>query len=426
MASIRKRGNSYQVTVSNGRKVDGSQIIATATFTPDPQKTEKQNKKALEKFVFEFEEKVLSGKYLNGEKLTYQEYVEIWLEEYAQKQMEITSLERSEDVLRKLVVPELGHLKLAKIQPLHIQRFYDALIRNGYTMNGKHRDYKTNTLRRIHHVISSTLNIAVRWQLIDSNPCTRVSPPKVDQEESSVKCFSLEEAQTFLEYLDEEYVVHNGGKLKSDGSTTGDIFDTRRVPLQMKVFFYLALFGGFRLGEMIALTWDDVDFQNNIIRITKSTAKTKSGQVTKRPKTHTSIRNVTLPVDVMDLLKVHRKEQYKYRLSIGSYWQGENYLFTQSDGRQMNICTPNHTFKKIIHRYNGSAADGQQLPDISLHGLRHTSATLLIAQNIDVRTVSGRLGHAKCSTTMNIYAHALKKQDEIAAESLGNLFSKHG
>lgn len=90
----------------------------------------------------------------------------------------------------------------------------------------------------------------------------------------------------------------------------------------------------------------------------------------------------------------------------------------------MDISTPNHTFKKIIQRYNATAEDNERLPEITLHGLRHTSATLLIAQKNDVRTVSSRLGHSECSTTMNIYAHALRNKDEAAANSLSDLFQK--
>lgn len=424
MASIRKRGKSYQITVSNGRRADGKQIIETATFTPDPSKTEKQNQKALEKFVFEFEEKVTSGKYLDGEKLTYKAYIDLWLEEYARKQMQATSLERTEDALNKLILPELGHLKVSKIQPLHLQQFYDKLIKNGYTIRGIRREYKSNTIKRIHQIISSSLNTAVRWQIIDSNPCSRISPPKLENTVRKVKCFSLEEAQIFLDQLDKDYTVRRGGRIKA-GSVGERHYIIHKVPLQIKVFFNLALFGGFRLGELVALTWDDVNFQNNTVSITKSTAKTKNGQITKCPKTPTSIRTISIPPDVIQLLSHYKAEQAKYRLSLGSYWNGDNYIFIQDDGTQMDINTPNHTFKKIIQRYNDSVTEeGEKLPTISLHGLRHTSATLLIAQNIDVRTVSSRLGHAECSTTMNIYAHALKKQDEIAAESLGNLFSK--
>lgn len=423
MASIRKRKNSYQITVSNGRRSDGSQIIETTTFHPDPTKTEKQNQKALDKFVFEFEEKVKSGKYLSGEKMSYSQFIDLWLKDYASKQMKQTSIERSENSLQKLILPELGHLKLAKIQPLHIQNFYDKLVESGYTMNGKHKEYKPNTIKRIHQIISSSLNTAVQWQLIESNPCNRVKPPKITRNPAAIKHFTVEQAQTFLEFLDEKYTVSSGGRKKKDG-TPSNRHEVQTVPLQHKVLFNLALFGGFRLGELIALTWNDIDFLQNTVSITKSTARTKDGMITGTPKTPSSVRTVTIPQETMKLLRKHKAEQARYRLSLGSFWNGDDHLFIQEDGKQMDISTPNHTFKKIIKRYNKTYPDRDPLPEITLHGLRHTSATLLISQNIDVRTVSNRLGHAECSTTMNIYAHALKKRDEQAAVSLGDLLQK--
>ncbi|WP_440322675.1 tyrosine-type recombinase/integrase, partial [Laedolimicola sp.] len=106
----------------------------------------------------------------------------------------------------------------------------------------------------------------------------------------------------------------------------------------------------------------------------------------------------------------------------GTYWKGDNYIFTQSDGSQMYPSTPYATFQKIIKRYNDSLPpDAPPLPRIPLHGLRHTSATLLISQNVDVRTVSGRLGHAQTSTTMNIYSHQLQSVDRKAASVLDDL-----
>lgn len=423
MASIRKRKNSYQITVSNGRKSDGSQIVETTTFRPDPNKTEKQNQKALEKFVFEFEEKVKSGKYLSGEKMTYSQFIELWLKDYAYKQMKQSSIERSENSLTKLILPELGHLKLAKIQPLHIQLFYDKLLENGYISNGKRKDYKPNTIKRIHQIISSSLNAAVQWQLIESNPCCRVKPPKAEKNPAALKHFTPEQAQAFLGFLDEDYIISSGGRKKANGKPA-DRCEVHTVPLQHKVLFHLALFGGFRLGELIALTWDDIDFAQNTVSVTKSTSRTKDGMITSTPKTLSSIRTVTMPKEVMKLLRRYKTEQARYKLSLGTFWNGDNYLFIQENGKQMDISTPNHTFKKIIKRYNKTYPDRNPLPEITLHGLRHTSATLLISQNIDVRTVSSRLGHAECSTTMNIYTHALKKRDEQAAVSLGSLLQK--
>ena len=120
------------------------------------------------------------------------------------------------------------------------------------------------------------------------------------------------------------------------------------------------------------------------------------------------------------MLLDYQEEQKAYRLSLGSYWMGDNYIFIQDNGKQMDISTPNKVFKKIIHLYNLKHPD-DLLPDITLHGLRHTSATLLIGQNVDIKTVSHRLGHADTSTTIDIYAHALEKLDKDAADKLANL-----
>lgn len=420
MASIRKRGKSYQITVSNGRDIHDRQILETATWTPDPSKTEKQNQKALDRFAMDFEDKVKSGKYLKGEKMTYKEYSALWLSEYAEKQMERTSIERCENSLNNIILPAIGHLRLSEIQPLHLTRLYSGLAEHGYTKNGKQKPYSARTIKRIHQIISSSLNTAVYWQLIESSPCQRVKPPKVEKQ-ADVKHFTLEQAKAFLNQLETPYTVAHWGRTKKDGSESRKHYEEKEIPLQFKVLFHLAVFGGFRRGELAALTWDDIDFQNHTVTINKASARTKDGIITKSPKTFSSNRTVTLPASTMKLIQKYKAEQQRYRLSLGTYWKGSNYLFIQDDGKQMDISTPNKVFKKVIRIYNETHED--KLPEITLHGLRHTSATLLIAQNVDIKTVSNRLGHSETSTTMDIYAHALQKQDELAAESLGELFA---
>lgn len=129
-----------------------------------------------------------------------------------------------------------------------------------------------------------------------------------------------------------------------------------------------------------------------------------------------------MPLDVMKMLKQYKSAQNMERLSLGSYWQGKGHIFTKDNGAQMDISTPNHAFKKILKRYNEDPGHKEKLPEITLHGLRHTSATLLIADRVDLKTVSSRLGHSEISTTMDIYAHALRKKDEAAADALGGMF----
>ena len=114
-----------------------------------------------------------------------------------------------------------------------------------------------------------------------------------------------------------------------------------------------------------------------------------------------------------------RPQYNNYKIQIGSQWTGCGHIFIQWDGSQMHPTTPDGVMRKIINRYNSSHEE--QLPHVTPHGLRHTSATLLISQNIDIRTVSNRLGHAQTSTTMNIYTHALQKKDEQAAQTLESL-----
>ncbi|MCD7716102.1 MAG: site-specific integrase [Lachnospiraceae bacterium] len=426
MASIKKRGNSYRVIVSNGRDAQGKQIIETTTFVPDPKRTERQNQKALQEFAIDFERKVKSGNVLSGEKMTYSEYIEKWMKDYAQVQMKPTSVERCETSLNNQILPALGHLKVANIKPLHIQDLYTNLQNEGYIREGKHYSYSANTIKRIHQIISSSLSTAVLWGIIDSNPASRVRPPRVEKQDD-VKHFTPEQMDIFLEFLDKPYMVTYRGRAKKDGSPSNEHSEFHTVPLQHKALFYLAIYGGFRRGELIALTWDDIDFDKHTVRITKTAARTKEGTITETPKSFAGYRTISVSAEAFAVLQEHKIEQQRHQSSVGSYWQGGNYVFTQNNGRQMDIGTPNKVFQKTIRRYN-ETPDGmiEPLPVITLHGLRHTSATILIAEGVDPKTVQNRLGHSEISTTMDIYSHALKKQDEAAADAIARgLKGKH-
>lgn len=116
---------------------------------------------------------------------------------------------------------------------------------------------------------------------------------------------------------------------------------------------------------------------------------------------------------------------------LGSAWAVDengkrlNFLFTQWNGKQMNVSTPLQRFHSIIKMYNKTVdKEENKLPLIHFHGLRHTCATLLISQGVDISTVAGRLGHSQTSTTLDIYTHPLRKMDEVASEKLENLLSK--
>lgn len=406
MASMRKRKNSYQITVSNGRDSSGKQIVETATFILDNTKTEKQNLKELEKFAYDFEQKVKAGKYLSGEKLSFQEFTNIWFEDYGNIHLEKKTRLIYEQLLQKHIFPVIGHLKLSKILPLHLNKLYNILCSE--RKDGKPGGYSAKTLRHVHNLINNIFTAALKWNITTDNPCERVTTPKLTPTCDKLKFFTIEQTQRFLKFI-----------------ATPSGYDPPLSHMQFQLFYHLAIFCGLRKGELVALEWSDLDFTENSVSITKSTSMIDGEMITKKPKTNSSIRKISVPVSVMQLTKQYRKKQLQHKLSLGSDWQGKNYIFIQWNGQQMHPDTPYKKFKKIIKRYNKTVTDEKdKLPDIPLHGLRHTSATLLISQNIDVKTVSNRLGHSQASTTIDIYTHALKQLDKKAAETLDELLVK--
>ena len=170
-------------------------------------------------------------------------------------------------------------------------------------------------------------------------------------------------------------------------------------------------------GETLALHWDDINFKERTIHITKSVAKAERGTQFKEPKTKTSLRTINIPETLLPIFQQYKVDYEKKRLNLGDNWCGDGNLFIQSDGRLMGLSTPYHYFKRHIEKYNQWAekqsedlGKGQTkheiLPDIPLHGLRHSCATLLNYLDLNIIDISRVLGHAKTSTTMNIYAHS--------------------
>ena len=213
------------------------------------------------------------------------------------------------------------------------------------------------------------------------------------------------------------------------------------VALQWRIYFTMAIYGGFRRGEMCALTWEDIDMEAHTVSINKAIGCTReSGQFVKSPKTKAGERCIVLPSDVFDLLKVWKKEQLTLCINMGTAWEGhrngmmddgitrdsfdKNTIFIQMDnGLPISISTPGHKFAEIIEMYNNACTrEEDKLPKIRLHDLRHTSATLLLAKNTDIETVAHRLGHSKPSVTLDIYGHALPENDKQASDALEAMF----
>ena len=427
MASIQKRGDAYSIRVCVGRDVYGKQIWKTTTFTPPAGLTPKKRQKAVEVFAVEFEQKCRNGKLLDGEKITLKDFIERWRSERAEQELQPGTLDKYNDAINHFILPALGHLKLTEIKPHSINKFLVDLTKDGCRHDGKPGGYSKGTIHKISNVLSSILRTATEWEVIERNPC---DPVRVKAEDTAdkIKFFTPQQTAVFLDYIEHPFTIRTRGHSRVDDTgkpyTVGDYTSTKELPTQLKVLFTLAIYSGLRKGEILALKWEDVAFENNTVAVTKAAAMVKGEQIVKVPKTRNSYRVVSIPHSVTEKLRKLQLEQTRYRLSVGDYWQGEGWIFTQDDGRMMNYSTPYKSLQDILTHYNADKVEADKLPMIPFHGLRHTTATLQIAAGTDVRTVSSIMGHRETSTTMNIYAHNLKTAEQEAVNRVEEMIAK--
>lgn len=424
MASIEKRGNSYRITVCLGTDIFGKKLFEKVTYKPDTGLTPAKERKAVEAFAHSFEEKVLSGKVTDGRKTTLYDFTQRWLNEVAPQKLQQKTIAAYTDILND-IMPKLGHYKLTELKPAVLNSYFSSLTQDGARKDGKPGGYSKGTIAKAKNTLSSVLSTAVEWELIEKNPMERVHF-NAEPTAETLKFWTPEQCVSFLEFIEKPYQVTTKGHTRTDDTgieyKVGDYTRTKELQEQFKIFINLGLFSGLRKGELLALEWSDIDFENDIITVSKSVGYSKGEQYIKTPKTKHSFRKVTIPHFLTMRIKAMKHERLKYRLSIGDYWQGGEWLFIQENGALMNYSSPYSAFHDSILRYNESHEE--KLPVIPLHGLRHTSATLLIANNQDIRSVSARLGHAETSTTMNIYAHALESADKKASDILENVLVK--
>lgn len=409
MAAVEKRGeNSYRLTVSCGYDKQGKKIIKRKTIDLSQIKPNKQLEEANKQWIL-FKNEVDNGIYTDSRKMTFEDFIQKWLKDYAEPNLAPKTLFRYKELLNTRIIPALGHIKLNKLQPTHLVEFYNNLREDGIRADGKPGGLSERTILHHHRLISSILTSAVQWQLILNNPASRVKPPKVEKKEA--KHFDIEQTEYILTLLDNE-------------------------PIKYKTAVYMAIYGGMRLGELAGLEWTDIELDTGLLRIHQSLQHiTGQGTFTKSTKNETSNRVIALPSTVTNLLRLYKVWQNGEKATLGDLWnEDSNYIFTTYNGNPIYPGTLSRWFHNFIKKHNEKIMNDDTIPkeekdmylldNVNFHGLRHTSATILINQGLDVTTVSKRLGHARTSTTTDIYSHSLEKADIEAANKLEHLFNK--
>ena len=388
--SIEKRGkNSYRLTVAEGFDLNGKPMIHRKTVHG----TKKDAEVELAKFVTE----VQNGLVVDGKSLRFSEFTEIWKRDYGSKELAPTTYKRYCRMLETRLLPYFGHFYINKIRPTDIMKFYDLLEKDTQLVrksgnNGEKtkKPLSGKTILEHHRLLRAMLHKAVYWQLIVSNPAERVQAPKARKPKR--RSYDDEQTKILLENLE----------LLS-------IEDTK-----YKVAIILTIFTGVRLGELMGLEWQDVDFKNGIISINRSSQYLSDmGVFTKTPKTESSIREIAIPEFIISLLEEYKLWYEEQKSIYGELWTNSDRLFVQADGKPMHPSSISKWFVRYVSTIG--------LPVINFHGLRHTNASLLVAQNVDIAVISARLGHAQISTTLDFYVHPLLSHNRKAGYALENL-----
>lgn len=318
-------------------------------------KTIKLNKgQKIERELDKFVEEIKDGNNISSN-INFIIFAQKWLDDYAKPNLRERTVQGYKDYLNLRLIPYFGNMNLSDIQLYDIQKFVNSLSST----------LSSETIRKYKNCLSCIFNYAVRWNFLKFNPCNGVIIPK--GLDTSVKPVFLtkDEVEQLLLYLNTEDLKH-------------------------QIIVRLALQCGLRRSEILGLTWNAIDFKNNTISIYQATTTIRGvGTVISDTKNQSSIRTIYVKDEIIELLKKLPKET--------------ELIF---NGISNNAVSK--WFKRFIEKNN--------LKHMRFHDLRHTHATLLIANGIDMKTVSSRLGHSNISTTMNIYTHVLSENDKKASE----------
>lgn len=304
------------------------------------------------------------------DQLSTGEFLQQWLQSMEGSVKRVT-WERYRHNVQHHIVPTLGKVKLAKLRPHHVQRLYDE----------KRRTMSPASVRLIHGVLSGALRQAVRWQLILTNLADATKRPK--QTAMEIKPLTADEAKQLL------------------AAAEGD---------RHEALYALALSTGARIGELLGLRWADLDFDAGTLRIERTRSASKDGPTFTTPKGGRP-RTIHLTPRALEALRSHRARQNAERLAALA-WEDAHLIFTTRTGGVIRPSTiTDDSFKPLLERAG--------LPrSVRFHDLRHSTATLLLSNGVDVVSVQRLLGHASAAMTLTVYAHYVPSMGEATAAAM--------
>ena len=305
-------------------------------------------------------------------------WMDEWFENVAKIKVRPSSHQTYKGYIDNHIKPNIGNIPLEKLTTMDLQKFYRKLLTKGRVERIESKEQpkglSAKTVRNINQVISSAMDLAVAQKVIPANPTNACELPKVEHQEMQI--IPAEQLQAFLD----------------EARATG-VYE----------MYYIELATGLRRGELLGLKWQDIDWKNGIIKVRRQVARV-DGQIVEAPlKTKNSYRAVTISQQAIEVLKEQKRKT------------NDTYVFPSPNGGPISPDSVNNMLKRVLERAG--------IPKVRFHDLRHTFATIALQNGIDIKTVSGMLGHFSAGFTLDTYAHVTTSAQKEAAQTMGNILS---
>ncbi len=369
--SIRKHardtGVRYEVVVDLGiDPISGKRRQRSKSFP-----TKREATAALTTWLAEID----GGTAVERSRQTVGELLRYWLDTYARHNVRAKTCDDYERTITLHITPALGTVAVQKLTAADLQAFYGRMLQDGRG---------PRTVQICHQRLSQALDQAVSLGLVARNVTDAVKPPRVETKE--METWDAAQAQRFLS------VAH--------GSAYGPIW-----------LVFLAT--GMRKGEVLGLRWQDADLVRQVLHVRQTVGVLRGRVEVKPPKSKAGRREVPIPAPVVAALQAHRARQNERRLALGEAWNDHDLIFPSATGNPLHPSGLLDDYNRLVKRAG--------LPHVRIHDLRHTHVTLAIAAGANLKAVSKRVGHARASITMDLYAHALPEQQAEVSDKIGSV-----
>jgi integrase len=321
--------------------------------------------------------KALSGRIdgivYDDENMTLGEYLDVWLKGSVLGSVRQSTYDRDTHLVNNHIKPVLGGVKLKRLNSVHLQSFYRNRV--DARLSG-------STVHKMHDILRRGLAQAVKWHLVPRNAAEAATPPRPDPKE--MQALSVDEARRLLESAGED---------------------------RLEALYVLAIHTGMRQGELLALSWQDVDLENAVASVRRTLTRSGGKVVFGKPKTKKSRRSIRLTPQAVEALRVHLKRQLQDIEILGDRYQDQGLVFTTNTGAPINPSNlGQRSFASLLKRAG--------LPHMRFHDLRHTCATLLLSRGVHPKLVQELLDHATIAITLDTYSHVMPSMGDATAKAL--------